>query len=224
LICGYGPGISAAVARRFGAAGYSLALVARSEDKLAAGVASLAESGVKAAAFPADLGDPEAVEAMVTAAREQLGPIHAIHWNAYAGLAGDLLECSPAELRTVFDVGVVGAVAAVQAALPDLRAAEDGAVLITGGGFAFYADEVDQAIVNWKCMGLGLAKAAQHKLTSLLHHELASEGIYVGSVVVTGVVKGTAFDSGGGSVEPKQVAEKFWQLFEGRDQVTTTAP
>jgi NAD(P)-dependent dehydrogenase (short-subunit alcohol dehydrogenase family) len=42
VICGYGPGISAAVARRFGREGFQVALVARYAQRLAAGVAALA--------------------------------------------------------------------------------------------------------------------------------------------------------------------------------------
>ena len=38
IVCGYGPGISNAVAQRFGAEGFSVALIGRSADKLAAGV------------------------------------------------------------------------------------------------------------------------------------------------------------------------------------------
>ena len=89
LVGGSGPGISAAVAEKFGKAGYSVAIVARSADKLAAGVKNLESKGIKAAAFPADLGDPSAVSALVGKVRSELGPISAIHWNAYAGEAGD---------------------------------------------------------------------------------------------------------------------------------------
>jgi NADP-dependent 3-hydroxy acid dehydrogenase YdfG len=60
LVAGYGPGISKAVAQKFGAEGFTVALVARRADKLAAGVKALEDAGVKAAAFPANLGDPAA--------------------------------------------------------------------------------------------------------------------------------------------------------------------
>ncbi|MBC7975508.1 MAG: SDR family NAD(P)-dependent oxidoreductase, partial [Myxococcales bacterium] len=53
LIAGYGPGISTAVAERFGAEGFQVAVAGRNADKLAAGVAALEARGVKAAAFVA---------------------------------------------------------------------------------------------------------------------------------------------------------------------------
>ncbi len=217
LICGYGPGISDAVARRYAREGYQVALVARSQAKLDAGVAALREAGATAAGFACDLGDDEAVARLVAEVRGALGPIHSIHWNAYAALAGDLSTAAVAELRTSFNVGVTGLVAAVQAALPDLRS-ESGAVLITGGGFAYYSDEVDQMVVNWNSMGLAVIKAAQHKLTGLLHHKLKPDGVYVGSVVVLGLVKGTAFSKDQG-IEPDSVAEAFWQLASKREAI-----
>jgi NADP-dependent 3-hydroxy acid dehydrogenase YdfG len=219
LICGHGPGISDAVARKFGAEGFSVALVARSGDKLATGAAALKKAGIEAAAFPTDLGDPEAVKAMVASARAKLGPISVIHWNAYAGVAGDLLTASAAEVRQPFDVGVTGLVTAVQAALPDLKA-QKGAVLVTGGGFAFYDPKLDAMAAQWNAMGLAVAKAAQHKLVGVLGEKLAGDGIYVGEVVVLGMVKGTAFDHGNATLEPSAIAAKFWELYGARSERT----
>ncbi len=220
VVCGYGPGISSALARRFGAEGFQVALVARNEARLSAGAAALREAGVTARAFPCDLGDAAAVTQLIADVRAQLGPVTTIHWNAYAPTAGDLMTASPAELRTCFDVGVVGALAAVQAARADLASQDDAAVLITGGGFAFYNEHVDKMIVQWNTMGLGLIKAAQHKLTHLLHHKLKPDGIFVGSIVVLGLVKGSAFDQRGDGLDPAAIAESFWSLYTERDAIT----
>lgn len=224
LICGHGPGISDAVAHKFGGEGFQVALVARSAERLEAAARALGEAGITAAAFPCDLGDPAAVGQLVADVRERLGPVTVIHWNAYAGLAGDLTTCDLDELREVFDVCVVGAVAAVQAALPDLRAQEGAAVLITGGGFAFYSEQVDGMIAQWGTMGVALAKAAQHKLTGVLHQKLKTDGIYVGSISVLGIVKGTAFDHGNGMLEARDVADAFWQLYRDRTDVSRSYP
>src|SRR3954468_23915038 len=92
IVGGFGPGISSAVAERFGAEGFAVALVARNTDRLAEGVAALTAKGIKAVAFPADLGVPAAVKTMIGQVRQTFGPISALHWNAYGGAgAGDLL-------------------------------------------------------------------------------------------------------------------------------------
>ncbi len=220
VVCGYGPGISDGVARKFGAEGFRVALVARSEDKLERGARALREAGIEARGFPCDLGDPSAVRAMIAAVRAALGPITVVHWNAYAGLAGDLLSADAEALRTVLDVGVTGLVVAVQEALPDLKS-QGGAVLVTGGGFAFYDAKVDAMAVQYGAMGLAVAKAAQHKLTGLLHARLASEGVFVGEVVVLGMVKGTAFDSGHATLEPSAIGAKFWEIYAARSAAST---
>lgn len=215
LVFGHGPGISDAVARRFGKEGYAVGLVARNAERLAAAAKSLEGAGITAKAFPCDVGDPDAVRALVREARGALGPIAIVHWNAYAGVAGDLLTASSADLRKVLDVGVVGLVAAVQESLADLKA-QQGSVLITGGAFAFYDRGADGAAVQFQAMGLAVAKAAQHKLSGLLHARLAAEGVYAGEVVVAGMVKGTAFDFGNATLEAPAIAEKFFELHSKR--------
>jgi NADP-dependent 3-hydroxy acid dehydrogenase YdfG len=217
MVCGHGPGISSAVARKFGAEGHPVALVARNADRLTAAAKSLAASGIEARAFPCDLGSDTAVRKLVGEVRAALGPIGVLHWNAYTGGAGDLTTASAAELRAVLDVSVHGLVAAVQEVLPDLRA-EKGALLVTGGGFAFYDHNVDAAATQWNAMGLAIGKAAQHKLVGLLHQKLKAEGIYVGEVVVLGMVKGTAFDSGSATLDPADIASKFWSLYQARTE------
>jgi NADP-dependent 3-hydroxy acid dehydrogenase YdfG len=215
LVCGYGPGVSEAVARKFGKEGFMVGLVARSRDKLERAAAALKESGIEAQAYPTDLSDPAAVKALVEKARAALGPITVVHWNAYGGGAGDLTTAAATELRAVFDVSVTGLVAAVQAALPDLKA-QKGAVLVTGGGLATYDPNVDGMAVSWGAMGLAIGKAAQHKTVGLLAAKLAGEGVYVGEVVIMGSVKGTAFDSGHATLEASTIANKFWDLCAAR--------
>ncbi len=218
LVCGYGPGISGAVARRFGREGYAVALVGRTAERLDAGVDALAKAGAVAKAFPGDLSDVDAVRKLVADARAALGPIAVVHWNAYGHGGGDLTTAKPGELRGVLDVSVHGLIAAVQEALPDLKS-EKGSVLVTGGGFAYYEAAIDAMAVQYGAMGLAVGKAAQHKLVGLLHHKLRGEGVYVGEVTVLGIVKGSAFDRGQGSLEPDAIAEKFWDIQKRREDV-----
>ena len=221
LVCGHGPGISDAVARRFGKEGHPVAIVARNAARLATAEKALSNAGVKAKAFTCDLGDPEAVKRLVADVHESLGPIGVLHWNAYTGGGGDLKTATAAELSTVLGVAVLGLVAAVQASLPDLKATK-GAVLVTGGAFAFYDPQVDAAATQFQAAGLAISKAAQHKTVGLLSKSLESEGVYVGEVVVTTLVKGTAFDSGSATLEASTVADKFWSLYRDRGPATVT--
>jgi NADP-dependent 3-hydroxy acid dehydrogenase YdfG len=220
VICGHGPGISHAVARKFGKAGFQVALVARSADKLSAAAKALEADGISARAFPGDLGDPAKVQALFAEIAKAFGPVTVVHWNAYVGAAGDLLTSKPEELRSVLAVGVEGLVYATQAALPGMTGQPDAAILVTGGGFSAYDVNVDKMIVQFGAMGLGVMKAAQHKLVRILNRALTDKGVYVGEVTVLGMVKGTAFDSGQATIEAATVAELFFKLYQERTDLS----
>jgi NAD(P)-dependent dehydrogenase (short-subunit alcohol dehydrogenase family) len=219
MVCGYGPGISKAVAEKFGAEGFSVALVGRSADKLAAGVKALEAKGVKAAAVTADFGDPAAARDAVKKARAALGPVTVLQWSAYDGGAGDLTTAEAAAIRRALDVGITGFLATVQEALPDLRKEKDAAVLVTNGGLGYIDAKVDAGGVQWNAMGLSVVNAAKNKLVGLLSLKLAPDKIYVGQLTVLGSVKGGAFDNGHATLEPATVARKFWDLYEARGEV-----
>jgi NADP-dependent 3-hydroxy acid dehydrogenase YdfG len=216
VVVGFGPGISTAVAEKFGAQGFSVALVARNQERLDAGVQALKAKGVSSAAFPADAGDPGAIRAAIAKARAEFGQITVIHWNAFSNaVAGDLLSGDPAAVKGVFDVAIVGLVAAVQEALPDLKGAEGGAVLVTNGAFGEVNPQIDAYATNLKVMGLALANAAKHKLVGLLAERLKGDGVYVGEVMVAGVVT----PSNGATIQASTVADRFWELYQARSEV-----
>jgi NADP-dependent 3-hydroxy acid dehydrogenase YdfG len=220
VVVGYGPGISHAVAERFGAEGFSVAVGARKADALQAGARRLEAKGIKVLAVPTDASDTRAVRAFIQRARSQLGGVDVLHWNAAANLAGDLLVAPTEELVAAFNTGVTGLVAAVQEALPDLKKAKDGAVLVTDGGFGLAIDAVDDAAVQVQAMGLAIANAAKHKAVRILSRRLRREGVFLGEVMVMGTVKGTAWDQGDGTVELKSVQDAVFRLYRERKDVT----
>lgn len=224
IVAGYGPGISAAVAEKFGAEGFQVAIVGRSADKLASGVKALEAKGVRAAAFAADLGDPTAIRRMVEEVRSAFGPISVLEWTASTAsdVAGDLLTAKPEELRSLFEVSVVGLLTAVQAILPDLKS-QKGALLITNGGAGFVDPTMDAMLTQRGLMGLGVSNAAKHKVVGLLAKKLEADGIFVTEIMVAGAIKGTPFDRGGpNAIEGSTVAAKYWELYSARKDLRTT--
>jgi NADP-dependent 3-hydroxy acid dehydrogenase YdfG len=220
LVSGYGPGISSAIAEKFGAEGYSVALVARNAERLSAGVKALEAKGVRAAGFPADLADPEAVRAVVGKTREALGPLTALAWTAYDTGAGDLMAADPTAIHRVLDIATTSLLAAVHAALPDLKGQPDAAVLVVNGGLGYADPAVDAAAVRSNAMGLALANAAKTKLVGMLAQKLKSDGVFVGQAMVLGTIKGSAWDSGKATTEASTVAAKLWDLSRARNEVT----
>lgn len=216
VVVGFGPGISNAVAEKFGKQGFTVALVARNEEHLAAGVAALKAKGISAASFAADAGNPDSVRDAISKVRGKLGPVTVIHWNAIGGdQARDILAAEPAVLRGVFDVAIFGLLAAVREALPDLKGG--GAVLVTNGAFGDDTPFMDEMAINLKSMGVALANAAKRKLVGLLAQQLRGDNVYVGEVTVAGSVKGTPWGNDS-SIDPATIADKFWELYEGRGE------
>lgn len=219
VVVGFGPGNSTAVAEKFGSEGFSVALVGRNQERLAAGVSALNGRGIAAAAFPADATDPVAIAAAIRNVRAQLGPITAIHWNASGGSeAGDLLTAEPAACRGMFDGAVWGLLAAAREALADLKSAGDGAILITNGGFGDLSPETDDYATSINAMGVALVNAAKNKLAGLLAARLKKDGVYVGEVIVYGGIKGTPTGSGN-AIDPSVIAARFWDLYRSRSDL-----
>ncbi|AHG21546.1 short-chain dehydrogenase [Chania multitudinisentens RB-25] len=216
LICGYGPGISHAVARRFGKAGHPVALVARNAQRLAEAVTALTAEGIQVQAFPADLSDAKAIQRTVADAREILGPIGILHWNAFLDVEGDLLSMPPSDLSKSFDLRVVGYITAVQESLNDL-AASKGSVLATSGVMALDDPQINAFATDYAALAIGVT--AQRKATQILAHSLAPRDIHVGEVIVNGFVEGTPGGNGkSNTVAPADIAEQFWELHAARQE------
>jgi NAD(P)-dependent dehydrogenase (short-subunit alcohol dehydrogenase family) len=191
-VVGFGPGIGAAVARRFVAGGFEVLGLARDPARHA----GLAGSGITLAA--ADAGRPESLAAALPAATGVLV------YNAYRmtpAVYGPS-ALTPAELMEDFAVNVAGAMAAAQAVLPGMRRDGRGTILFTGGGLAFDP-------TGWlPAASLAIGKAGLRSLAASLHAELAPQGIHAATVTIAGAVApGTAFD-------PERIAEAYWSLHD----------
>jgi short-subunit dehydrogenase len=221
VVCGHGPGISNAVATKFGAEGFQVALAARSADKLKKAQGELEAQGINAVGFPTDLSDPQAARGLVQRVNDRLGAVTVLHWNAYTNAAGDVMAADAAELRQVFDISITSLVSVVQEAFGALKTAK-GALLITNGGLGLYDPKIDEMAVQSNAMGLAIGNAAKHKLIGLLRQKLRSDDITVGEVVVVGLVKGTVWDTGNATIEPSTISERFWEMYSRRESKVVT--
>jgi NAD(P)-dependent dehydrogenase (short-subunit alcohol dehydrogenase family) len=218
LIVGYGPGISQAVAARFAREGYSLALVARNSSRLHEAVASWAEQGVTAAAYQADASDVDAIRRAVAGARADLGPISTVLWTAFrSGDVKNVLATRPEDIERVFDVGVAGFLACVQAAVEDLKSTPGASVLVSNGALGENTTEADVHSKYLDNDGVALENSAKSKLVGILAERLREFDVYVGEVTVAGSVAGTA-TARPGAIGPERIADRFWALSQSRDE------
>ncbi len=188
---------------------------------MAAGVEALRAKGITAVGFPAHASDPVAISSAIAKARAELDQIGVLHWNAHSGQGlGDLLAADPAIVKNVFDVAIVGLLAAVQEALPNLKEAQDGAVLVTNGAFGELNPAVDAFAIALKAEGVALGNSAKAKLVGLLAARLKGEGVFVGEVTIAGVVRGTGPESPDiPTIEGAAIADAFWRLYKARGDV-----
>jgi NADP-dependent 3-hydroxy acid dehydrogenase YdfG len=196
VVVGAGPGVGAAVARRFAREGYAVALVARSAGPLEALGAELEESGATALWAAVDITDQKALEVAITGFVEQLGHIDVLHFNPSVFRHADPLHLSAEELLEDVHVGTAALLTAVQAARPALG---PGARVTVTGSMA--ADR------PWhEACSLGVQKAALRNLVLSLDTTLAPAGVRAASLTVRGTLApDTAFS-------PDRVAEAVYAV------------
>lgn len=206
VIVGAGPGLGMGVARAFGRHGFQIGLIARTREKLDILVGELAELGVTAAAFPADIRDRDALTAALTAARDTLGPIDVLEYSpSPTGPITNAAQTTVESATAQFELNVLGALSAVSQVLPDMRARGDGTLLLTTG--------VSSTVPAPFLANVGLAMAGLRNWAHTLHAELKAEGIYVGTVTIaSGVV------SGGGEADPDAIGDRYYRMYQRRDQ------
>lgn len=91
-LVGVGPGLGAAVARRFARGGCAVGLMARTEASLLPVRDDLVKAGGTAGMFPCDAGDAGSVTAAFTRLRDTLGAPEVLVYNAGAFRPGGVLE------------------------------------------------------------------------------------------------------------------------------------
>ncbi|HEX3362993.1 MAG TPA: SDR family NAD(P)-dependent oxidoreductase [Solirubrobacterales bacterium] len=194
LLIGAGPGVGAAVVRRFGREGFRATLISRSGS--ADLVAELRDGGLEIEAVAADIADLDGYRAALEGIFGGPGAPGVVVYNAALLDPGQILDVGVEQMRTAYDVDVIGAVVAAQVAAPVLRAAGGGTLLATGGGFA---DVPVPALAT-----LSIGKAAMRSAQTLIAAGVAEDGIHAATVTIVGVVEpGTPFD-------PDNIAELFW--------------
>jgi NADP-dependent 3-hydroxy acid dehydrogenase YdfG len=205
-LVGAGPGLGLATARRFGAAGHPVALIARDAERLAELTTALARDGIRARAFPADVLDRAALSGALQAAAGDLGPVEILQFSPVprADFMKPVLDTSADDLETPLDFSVKGPVTAVNAVLPGMRALGRGTVLFVNGGSAV-RPHPGRA-------GTSIAFAAESAYARMLHEALAPDGIHVAQLIVPGAIRPDAEHS-----SPDVLAERLFDIHSQRD-------
>ncbi|MBH5391479.1 SDR family NAD(P)-dependent oxidoreductase [Bradyrhizobium diversitatis] len=118
IVLGGTRGIGRAIAATLASEGANVAVCARNADQVAATVAELKASGIKATGSPVDVTDGAALQSWIENAAKELGGVDLLFSNAGAMAQGG----DPASWEQNFRLDVLGAVHAFDAARPFLEA------------------------------------------------------------------------------------------------------
>jgi NAD(P)-dependent dehydrogenase (short-subunit alcohol dehydrogenase family) len=137
VVTGAGAGVGRAVARAFGAAGDSVALLARGEVGLDAAAKDVEAAGGRALAIPTDVADYAQVEAAAARTERALGPIDVWVNVAFVGVFAPFTEIRPEEFKRVTEVTYLGYVYGTRAALDRMLPRDRGAIVQVGSALAY---------------------------------------------------------------------------------------
>ena len=223
-IFGAGPVLGRSLARRFGQEGFRIALVARTRPKLDALVAELADDGIQAAAFTADLTDLDRITEVTEEITAHFGRIDVAEFSPGGGSLGEgivsVLDVDRANLQLLLDQFLMTAVTLVRAVLPGMIARGDGAILFTAGQSGVHPKP--------RMGNMGMVQAALRNYVHNLNGELADTGVYVGAVNIGALIEGSVPhrfvldtmgpDFAGEVIHPDTYAEHFWDRYAKRDK------
>lgn len=136
LVTGASKNIGRAIAEELADAGADVGLSSRSDREGCEETARrVRATGSEAAVATGDIGDPDDIDSVVTAVREELGPIDVLVNNATYRPTKPFLEIEPEDVDRVQDVNFRGLLLTTQAVVPDMRERGGGAVVdLIGAG------------------------------------------------------------------------------------------
>lgn len=206
-IIGAGPGLGLAIARTFGARGFTVALIARNAAKLDLLATQLHDEGIEAAGFPADIARPDTITRAFAEIKERFGRVDVLEFSPADRALGatGVLDVDPTNLAPQLDFYLHGGIHAIKQVIPDMIAAGSGTILVTNGGGAvdpvpFYAD-------------INIAAAGLRNWTLNLHKELGQHGVYVAHVAISAWI-----GSGHPDAEAGAIAASYYALYESRTE------
>ena len=185
IVTGASSGIGEATAECLAAAGYRVALAARSAEALEDVAARIAESGGEAVVIPTDVAEEKAVSELAERTWEAFGRVDLVVNNAGFSLAAALEQFQRDEIRRTFEVNLFGALQLIGEVTPMMRD--------QGGGRIINISSIAGTVPAPLAVPYSATKAALESATDCLRLELARWNISL-AIVIPGFVQTPVFD------------------------------
>jgi 3-hydroxybutyrate dehydrogenase len=174
FITGAGRGVGRALARRFGSAGYAVAVTGRAEPSIAAVAGEVRAGGGRAEPIVCDVTDREAVARAAGEAERRLGPIEVLVNNAGVVDSAPFTRMEHATWERILAVNLAGTYHAMRAVLPGMVERGSGRVI----NIASTAGKTGFLYTSAYCA----AKHAVVGLTRSVALEVAARGVTVNAI------------------------------------------
>ena len=205
LIVGAGSGLSASLARSFAKAGMTVALAARSPQKLAE---FAAVTGAKT--YNCDVAKRDEVEALFAALDAANNLPDVVVYNPSYRVRGPLIELDPAEVEKTIAISAFGGFLVAQAAVKRMLPRGYGALLFTGASASVKGYAQSAAFAMGKFALRGLAQS--------LARELSPQGIHVAHFVIDGGIRSARrpepVDRPDSLLDPDAIAQSYLQVLQ----------
>ncbi len=209
-VLGVGPGLGAAISRRFAREGFAVALLARSEGSTAPVREDIERSGGEALAVEADATDAASVARAFERVRNSLGDPEVFVYNAGAFRMGGIMDLSPEDFDACLKANCAGAFYAAQQVLPAMLEQGRGTVILTGATASLRGSA--------KFSALATGKFALRALAQSMAREFGPRGVHVAHTIIDGQidtpkVRSMSPDRDESTMlSPDAIAEAYWQL------------
>lgn len=137
LITGASAGVGRATALAFARRGAHIGLVARDRERLEQARREVEAAGGRAVVVPADVSEPEQVEAAAVQTEKMFGPIDIWINNAMTSVFAPVKDTTADEFKRVMEVTFLGYVHGTQAALRRMLPRDSGVIVQVGSTLAY---------------------------------------------------------------------------------------
>lgn len=200
LILGAGSGLSRSVARLFGKNGFTMSLVARSENRLKEEVALLQNEGIVSDYYVADLSEQKVLSNVLDKFKSEERLPDVILFNAFANASGGFAEETWDGLKKELDINVGAAFNLLKEMLPIYQKTGKGDLFFTGGGFGITPSP--------DYIGVSIGKAALRNLIQAAAQEVKGSQVHIATLTVMGIIGGED-----PKYAPDRIAEEYWKLY-----------
>ena len=211
LVVGAGPGLGAAVARRFAAASMPVAVSTRTQATVDSVASKIIAGGGTAKPYAADATDENAVTALFDQVEDDLGSIGVVVYNAGAFARTSVVETSAEAFENSWRIGCFGGFLVGREAARRMLPRKQGTILITGATAAL------RGSANF--VNLAVGKFGLRALAQSMARELGPEGIHVAHIIIDGVIASDdrGQDQDGQTADdllsPDAIAQTYYDLY-----------